>query len=643
MLVQHIKYSVFSFFIVLFCTTVSFAQQKTQPTAGGDKAVAKDNYTYGNWKEALKEYLALLAKEPENPLFNYRAGICYLYSNTEPEKAITYLDKAVKLKVGEKDAEFQLGKAYHRTYKFEKALETYKGAIANSNDKELTKTATRYIEMCNNAKELMKFPLNVDIENVGDDINSEEPDYYPYIDDSETLLLFSTRRLKGNSGFDPGDGYYTPDVFLSKEKYGKWTRSRSVGGAVCTSYDEEIVGGSHDLSIIFLRMFNMEIANDIAVSERKGNTFQKPYLYGPPINTEFREQCAFITDDKTTLYFCSDRPGGHGGYDIYVSKLLPDGEWGIPENLGPNVNTEYDDLFPYLSYDEKTLYFSSEGHSSMGGFDLFKSQWDTKATVWGKPKNMGYPINTAYDDMSICFNKTGKEAYISSWRKGKGIGDLDIYLVTFKEAEDRQTLVRGVVNVTVPIDYNEYEVWHFYENNGVVKRLPPELLPPDTINWKLKEKKSMPVKEGYKTVVLITYDYNGEEKKFSLDKAPLNDPAYVLKDVKVQSFPDKDYKPGAKKAPTTSVIVPDAALTLSYKKSGDRYGDYLPAPNSGRYVMILPPGEYTLNVDAPGYKPFTEDVIILGKGSFQDEIEKDITLTPLKPPKPIPYSKLENK
>ncbi len=144
------------------------------------------------------------------------------------------------------------------------------------------------------------------------------------------------------------------------------------------------------------------------------------------------------------VYFSSNREGTMGGGDIFVLRKKPDGEWGEALNIGDIINTEYDESFPTLTSDGKKLYFASKGHNSMGGYDLFYSTWDENSNNWGKPQNIGYPINTVYDDKTISFTKDQKHIYISTNRKG-GFGGMDIYRCSINEDDITYVLVKATL------------------------------------------------------------------------------------------------------------------------------------------------------------------------------------------------------
>ncbi|MGL4597747.1 MAG: hypothetical protein ACRCYO_09470, partial [Bacteroidia bacterium] len=146
-----------------------------------------------------------------------------------------------------------------------------------------------------------------------------------------------------------------------------------------------------------------------------------------------------------TLYFASDRPGGFGGLDLYISKRLPTGKWSPATNLGAAINTAYDEDFPNLSPDGKILYFSSKGHSSMGGYDIFKAEIDIMTQAFSSVKNIGYPINTPEDNSNFRISSNGRYGYVAM-RREDGLGDLDIYRVEFNDIEPSYAVVTGQIS-----------------------------------------------------------------------------------------------------------------------------------------------------------------------------------------------------
>ena len=202
---------------------------------------------------------------------------------------------------------------------------------------------------------------------------------------------------------------------------------------------------------------HIDVFGDIWIARRLNNKMQwlKPEKLPENINSGLETSASIwknpLTEEEMLLV-ASSRPGNsenpnYGETDIYISRKLPTGQWSEPQNLGPNINTKYKEEFPQFSEDGKTLYFASEGHSSMGGFDIFKSVWDEVGQTWSPPKNMGYPINTSDNDLSISFTSGGRIAYLSTMREGS-LGDLDIYRVILQDVDAKETIYKGYITST---------------------------------------------------------------------------------------------------------------------------------------------------------------------------------------------------
>ena len=189
-------------------------------------------------------------------------------------------------------------------------------------------------------------------------------------------------------------------------------------------------------------------ADELYISSLAGKkqTMPAPTVLDGPVNkSSYFDLEACITEDENLLIISSDRAGGFGGCDLYFIKKLPNGKWSTPENLGPKVNTKYDENFPM--FDEKTnmLYFASQGHTGMGGYDIFKTKFNSETKTFGSPANIGYPINTPEDNMQISLAKNKRDAYVSAYRK-EGFGDLDIYKITFNDVEESMSVIKGIVS-----------------------------------------------------------------------------------------------------------------------------------------------------------------------------------------------------
>jgi outer membrane protein OmpA-like peptidoglycan-associated protein len=270
---------------------------------------------------------------------------------------------------------------------------------------------------------------------MGSAINSEFEDYGPVLDANEDFIVFTTRRQDGNTNENVADdNKYYEDIFVSEKVNGAWKSAKNIGPPVNTGFYDSNLTLSADGKFLFI--YKDDGAGDIYVSERGSDgKWGTPEPLPGVINSSYRESSVSISTDEKTLFFASDRPGGYGGSDIYVCTKDSKGEWSRVKNLGPRINTEFDEDGPFISFDSKNLYFSSEAHKGMGGFDIFRSEWiDPEKNEWGDPENIGYPINTPDDDVFYTTSKDGLRSYYSSVREG-GYGYTDIYVITDLEKE----------------------------------------------------------------------------------------------------------------------------------------------------------------------------------------------------------------
>tara|TARA_Y100000589_G_scaffold110243_1_gene104776 strand:- start:32481 stop:34019 length:1539 start_codon:yes stop_codon:yes gene_type:complete len=487
---------------------------------------ANQLFNDGNFKAALESYLSVYEQYKDDPKVNYRIGVCYLNTNIDKSEAVKYLEKVIASEKPNPNAYYLLGRAYHYAYKFNEAIKMYEKfkSLSKGTDFNL-KDVDHQIEYCQNAIEIMKFPLDVTFENLGPNINSEYPDYYPFVPVNEGFIVFNSRRDDGSEQLP--NGSYTAEVYLAKVKKGKFGKAKKISQKINTlTGDEEVIGLSADGKQILFYFDNDKSSGDIYLANFDGKQITKVKKLPKEINSKYTEIAAAISPDGNAIYFASHRPGGYGGVDIYVSRKLPNGKWAKAQNLGPTINTAFDEDFPNISPDGKTLYFSSKGHTSMGGYDIFKASWDPVKRIWVGVKNIGYPINTPEDNMNFRISENGRTGYISAVRADTK-GDLDIYSVTFNEVEPKYTVLKGYIYAT-----------------------------------------------------------------------------------------DSTQK------------ITEVYISVVDNETGEVFGEYLPNPNTGRYVMILPPGNYNLLIEADGYSPIEEDFEVYGKSSFRTEINKNYYLKP---------------
>ena len=278
----------------------------------------------------------------------------------------------------------------------------------------------------------MAHPVNVKIKNLGHDINSEYDDGEPQITADGKTIYFTSRRpdTKGG-GIDPNTGQYYDDIYSSawNDEANKWNPAVNVDELNTAGHDA-VLGISPDGNTIFVYRNVPKVtgSGDIYFSTKKADgKWQPPKPMPKPINSSFFEGSCSLTPDGNYLYFVSERNGGYGNGDIWRSKRIGKGQWGKPVNLGPTVNTIGDEMSVFMYPDGKTLFFSSNGHNTMGGYDIFMTQMKADSS-WTEPINLGYPINTTKDEKTFTMTADGKKAYITS-NKDNGLGGYDIYEV----------------------------------------------------------------------------------------------------------------------------------------------------------------------------------------------------------------------
>lgn len=445
---------IFFVFYVTAQTGMQIRMQKIQLLDLEREADA--NFKVSNFPAALPSYIKLDSVYPNKTEYEYRVGVCYLLVEENNEKALPYLQRCLAEKGKHPAAlDFYLGKAYHMSHQFDKAIEHYtiyqkRFSRKNGKAKRPVRELARDIEMCHNGKALMANPVEIEIKNLGPVINSKYPDYGPVISADESSLFFTSNRPTTTGGkIDPIDGLFYEDVYISQKKNGVWSEPAQL--SINTDDHDASIGLSPDGQTLFIYRYGddgmpiTKAGGDLYVSTLEGDKWSAANKLDDRINSRHWESSVTISEDGNTLYYTSNKPGGLGGSDIYVSKKLPDGSWDKPKNLGPSVNTKYDEENPVLAPDGKVLYFSSKGHNSMGGFDVFTTRQNEQTGKWDKPENMGYPISTAHDDLHFAVSTDGKRMYFSSVRPD-GYGNKDLYCAEFKnKAAEKVVLLSGVV------------------------------------------------------------------------------------------------------------------------------------------------------------------------------------------------------
>lgn len=402
-------------------------------------------YDGANYADALQLYLELYSLDSTNLNLCYKIGACYLKHGKQHKKAAVFLEKSVKkisADYNKDDLKEQraplkalrlLADAYHLDNDFDRALlfyERYLGVVKEDKDAEESdsRDISRKVEMCITAKELIAHPVTIQLENMGNAINSVYPDYCPRLSADQQIMVFTSRRPTNVGGKTYDGGQYFEDIYFSVKKDDQWQPAQNIGWPVNTVGNEAAVAISSDGQEILIYKDDMGNGN-IYTSCLDGDKWSTPVKLNPNINSPYWESSACISADGNVLFFVSDRPGGYGGSDIYKSIRQPGGDWGPAVNLGPVVNSPYDEYAPFLHADGVTLYFSSRGHKTMGGFDVFYS-YAMDENTWAMPQNIGYPVNSSGDDVFFIASPDRKTAYYSSFRDD-GLGEKDNYKIIF--------------------------------------------------------------------------------------------------------------------------------------------------------------------------------------------------------------------
>lgn len=404
----------------------------------------------------------LLEEDPENPNYNYRKGFAVIKLNNDHEKALPHFQQAEKNvsktydafsardKSAHIDTYFYLGHCYHLKKDISNARSFYNKFLSNADSSsELYEYAKLKLQQCDVAEEFLKLDKKYEIINLGSGINSKDPEYAPVVSLDGQAIYFTSRRLRKDSANkdikDPTTDMYLEDVYVSrKQEDGTWGEASLIDFSLPERNDATVAVSSDERRIYVYR--DDEGNGDIFYSDFEDGRFKElKSLDIEGVNTDDWEPHITVTSDGNTKYFVSDRKGGYGGRDIYRVNKMPNGEWGIPQNLGPEINTPYDEDAPFIAIDNKTLYFASNGPKSMGGFDVFVSVLDNG--VWGTPINLGYPLNSMGDDIYYTTTVDGYTGYLSSLRAG-GKGEKDIYQVKNDYLGiDNLALLKGKITV----------------------------------------------------------------------------------------------------------------------------------------------------------------------------------------------------
>jgi len=406
------------FLIVLFPVMLS-AQNTTKAKKAYDKSI--EYFQQNNDKKAT-EYIHSAIKLDPNFLPPY-----LLLGQIEEEAGNTHLainyylkglsDNAIENAWGY----WKVGMLYFNLANYEEAKKAWAHFLNFKNqDSKKVSSAKHFIKSCDFAIEAIKNPVPFDFENMGNAVNSEWEEYLPSISADGQLFVITRRGPHQNN-------IVSEDFYQSLWTSEGWSMAQNMGNTINTLGNEGAQCLAPNGKVLFFTACDREDGMgrcDIYISFKRDGQWTEARNIGPTINSKHWESQPTISPDGRELYFVSNRPGGYGNMDVWKSVLSEKGTFSEPVNLGPTINTPFDEMSPFIHTDNQSLYFSSKGHPGMGDFDLFLSRRNSPSAPWQKPQNLGYPINTNGVENSLIVSSDGKTAYFASDKSGYGQEDI---------------------------------------------------------------------------------------------------------------------------------------------------------------------------------------------------------------------------
>jgi outer membrane protein OmpA-like peptidoglycan-associated protein len=539
------------------------------------------NLQYGAYEQALKFFSEIEAKNMITANVQFNIGMCYLNLLGDKGRAIPYLQEAAKktsvnYKEGSyketnapPEAIFYLAKAYRINLQLDKAKETFKKykETLDPGDVYYHEFVDLQIQTCETAKELVASPIPLKIENLGPKINDSDDNFNPVITpDGQTLIYTTLQRIHDRTTGQ--ETFYELLHYTTKEN-GEWKEPTDITAKINSDGYLATVGISNDGAQMYF--FRDDYGNgNLYKAEKKGYRFTEVEELDKAINSKNWESHISFTADGNTAYFASTMKGGKGGRDIYVIEKNNKGKWDKPVNIGRAINTPYDEDCPVISEDGKTLYFCSEAHKGMGGYDIFYS---TKNSLgeWTSPLNMGYPINTTDDDIFFMPYQNGKFALFAFSKPDDNYGGKDIYRIQLKfddgDKPDPLASTRPVDAIKDTTGASEA----IAANEGASENSETTLNDPDAVSNATSTK---------------TYNETEEPKRY--DSFELRGLIILANNKGVTS----SFNVSVKNSETNAI-----------------YGNLQPTPD-GTYSTAVPPGEYLVTFTGPGYEPLQRSISI---------------------------------
>lgn len=399
---------------------------------------------FSDYVDAHERVKTLVKKYPQNDEVKYVLAICRLHQKDNERYALDLLSEISNTKI-DPNFYYYLGLAQQWNSQFENAINSLQTVLINPKRTVEDIDVLDALNRAYKSKELINVSRKVVIQNFGKLVNSEHQESVPVMTPDHSGLFYTARKPNNINSDKDHLGHYFQDIYFAKLKDGTPTESKNLTKINSKYHDASVSISADGNTFIFFKtnelnvntgdLYTSTIGKEGAISEIK--------KLSDEINSSYVEPSACLSPDGNTLYFSSNRPGGYGGFDLYKSKKLPNGEWGKITNLGASINTKKNEDGPFMHADGKTLYFSSNGHLGLGGFDIFSSKLKNDI-YWSIPENIGSPINTIDHDMYFTLSPDSREGYLSSNREG-GFGSDDLYKVIMMDHKSYNKVIKGIV------------------------------------------------------------------------------------------------------------------------------------------------------------------------------------------------------
>lgn len=457
------RYLILLSFTICF-TFSSFSQitntRKWRKTENDTMQNAAILFEEGKYLLALPLFENMYNHHPKEEYLKYCYGKCALTRSDKHEMALKLLNEVYEKNKKVGNIKLDLAKANHLNLKFDEALTLIDEYLAEKKIAPEDKAkAIQLKKYCTNGKSFYANPTAAQIKNAGNVINTENDEYVPIISADESILIYTYRGKKSMGGLqneallpDPY-GFYFEDAYQTIKTDSLWKEPLPIKSINTNSHDAPIALSADGLSL-FVYRDSGDDHGDIYLSNNVKGEWSIPQKLKGQINSYAWEGSCSMTADGKQLYFSSERFGGMGGKDIYRATFLPDSTWGNIVNLGDSINTNLDEDAPFIHPDGTTLFYSSQGKNSMGGYDIFQTKLNWTDSTFSNPINLGYPINTPDDDIYYVLSANGETGYYASGKSG-GYGLKDIYKVNpgYIGKKPSVFIVKGKIKVdTLPVE-----------------------------------------------------------------------------------------------------------------------------------------------------------------------------------------------